>query len=166
MDKATITLAHRRDYPISYLIGFFLLYGVIFFVSVALIIVAAIEFPPTYSFYFLIMLSIAFGGISVYLFIDTVLFIKKCKINNNLGNPCMELDTAKQIVIINSISGVYRIPIRNIIKLRGGAFFSHSMLSLLYVNKNRRKQILEIAIVDHIRKTKREIKSILIANKR
>ncbi len=166
MDKQVITLAKRKTIGLTHLVLFFLFYGLILCSSIGLIIFISLNFFFDYSYYFLILLAIIFGGVALYLLLDTIFFIKKLKANNKLEQPCLELNIDKQHVTVFGLSGTYQIPLRNIVKLNGDAFFSHSLLSLTYFNKNRKKQSVEIGIVDHIFKTKKEIKSILVSNKR
>lgn len=166
MDEQIITLANRKKSNLVSLVFFFFLYGVILLSSIGLIIFVTSNFTPDYSYYFLIMLAIIFGGVSGYLLFDTIYFTKKLKANNKLNQSCLELNTDRQHVTVFGLTGTYQIPLRNIIKLNGDSFFSHSLLSLTYFNKNRKKQSVEIGIVDHIFKTKKEIKSILVSNKR
>jgi hypothetical protein len=166
MDEQIITLANRKKASSVSLLFFFLFYGIILTSCIGLIIFVVINFSPDYSYYFLIMLAILFGGVAGYLLFDTILFVKKLRNNNGLNQPCLELNIDKQYVMVYGLSGVYQIPLNNIVKLNGDAFFSHSLLSLTYINKNRRKQSIEIGVVNHIFKTKKQIKSILISYKR
>jgi hypothetical protein len=112
------------------------------------------------------MFAIIFGGVAGYLLFDTIFFTKKLKANNKLNQTCLELNINEQYVTVYGLFGTYQIPLNNIVKLNGDAFFSHSLLSLTYINKNHRKQLIEIGIVNHILKTKKEIKSILVSYKR
>lgn len=166
MDEQIITLANRKKGSSVSLLFFFLFYGIILTSCIGLIIFVVINFSPDYSYYFLIMLAILFGGVAGYLLFDTILFVKKLRNNNGLNQPCLELNIDKQYVMVYGLSGVYQIPLNNIVKLNGDAFFSHSLLSLTYINKNRWKQSIEIGVVNHIFKTKKQIKSILISYKR
>ncbi len=166
MDEQIITLANRKKASSVSLLFFFLFYGIIFVSCIELIIFVVLNFSPDYSYYFLIMLAILFGGVAGYLLFDTILYIKKLRNNNGLNQSCLELNIDKQYVMVYGLSGVYQIPLNNIVKLNGDGFFSHSLLSLTYINKNRRKQSIEIGIVNHIFKTKKQIKSILISYKR
>lgn len=166
MDKQIITLANRKKSNLVSLVFFFFLYGVILLSSIGLIIFVTSNFTPDYSYYFLIMLAIIFGGVSGYLLFDTIYFTKKLKANNKLNQSCLILNTDEQYVTVYGLFGSYQIPLNNIVKLSGDAFFSHSLLSLTYINKNRQKQSIDIGIVNHILKTKKEIKSILVSYKR
>lgn len=166
MDKQIISLTNRKISSFSSLILFFLFYGVILFSSIGLIIFVSTSFAPDYSSYFLIMFAIIFGGVAGYLLFDTIFFTKKLKANNKLNQTCLELNINEQYVTVYGLFGTYQIPLNNIVKLNGDAFFSHSLLSLTYINKNHRKQLIEIGIVNHILKTKKEIKSILVSYKR
>lgn len=166
MDKQIITLANRKKSNLVSLVFFFFLYGVILLSSIGLIIFVTSNFTPDYSYYFLIMLAIIFGGVSGYLLFDTICFTKKLKANNKLNQSCLILNTDEQYVTVYGLFGSYQIPLNNIVKLSGDAFFSHSLLSLTYINKNRQKQSIDIGIVNHILKTKKEIKSILVSYKR
>lgn len=166
MDKQIISLTNRKISSLGSLILFFLFYGVILFSSIGLIIFVSTNFAPDYSYYFLIMFAIIFGGVAGYLLFDTIFFTKKLKANNKLNQTCLVLNIGEQYVTIYGLFGTYQIPLNNIVKLNGDAFFSHSLLSLTYINKNRQKQSIEIGIVNHIYKTKKEIKSILVSNKK
>lgn len=166
MDEQIITLANRKKTSSVSLLFFFLFYGIIFISCISLIIFVVLNFSPDYSYYFLIMLAILFGGVAGYLLFDTILFVKKLRNNNGLNQSCLELNIDKQYVMVYGLSGVYQIPLNNIVKLNGDAFFSHSLLRITYINKNHRKQFIEVGIVNHIFKTKKEIKSILISFKR
>ncbi len=166
MDKKIITLANRRISSVFPLIFFMLFYGIILITSIGLILFLIINFTPDYSYYLLILFSIIFGGVAGYLLFDTIFFAKKIKANNVLDQSCLELDIDKQHIIVYGLNGVYQIPLNNVVKFTGDVFFFHSLLSLTYINKNRRKQSIEIGIVNHVFKTKKEIKSILISYKR
>ena len=166
MDKQIISLVNRKISSLGSLVLFFLFYGVILFSSIGLIIFVSTNFTPDYSYYFLIMFAIIFGGVAGYLLFDTIFFTKKLKANNKLNQTCLELNINEQYVTVYGLFGTYQIPLNNIVKLNGDAFFSHSLLSLTYINKNHRKQLIEIGIVNHILKTKKEIKSILVSYKR
>ncbi len=166
MDKQVITLANRKTLNIASLVFFYLFYGIILLSNIGLIIFVTINFTPDYGYYFLIMFSIIFGGVAGYFLFDTIAFIKKLKANNQLGQPCLILNIDKQNIVVHGLFGSYQIPLNNIVKLSGDAFFSHSLLSLTYINKNRQKHSIDIGIVNHISKTKKEIKSILVSYKR
>lgn len=161
MEQSATLLINRKFANPWSLAFFFALYSLVIAGNVLLVIYTAMNYTPDYSFYFLILSAAIVIGICIYFFVDSFLYIKKFRINNSQQRECIAYDPIQQCLIVHSLSAVYKIPLRNIRKLVGDYFFSHSFLSIDYVNKNNKKQSIEVGMVSDIFKVKRQLRSLL-----
>jgi len=160
MNNQLTIIAYRKKTSLWSLVPFFILYPLFIFLNIGLLVLWIIYFSLDYSLYVIIAMVILFGGLFIYLLIDTILFINKQKKNNQLNQECLYFDSQKQSLLCYGLEGTYRIPLSYLKNSSGDFLFSHSLLTITYLNKNQKKQVIEIGIIEHIRQVKRHLKSL------
>jgi len=160
MNYQPTIIAYRRKTSLWSLVPFFVVYPLLFILNICLLVTWIIYFSFDYTLYAVIAMVVLFGGLFIYLFIDSILFIKKQKKSNQLNQECLYYDAKKQSLLCYAINGTYQIPLSNVKNVGGESVFSHSLLTITYMNKNQKKQIVEIGIVEHIYQVKRTLKSL------
>lgn len=112
------------------------------------------------AFYMTLIFNIMLFGLGAFLFVDTLLFLKKRNQNNYQKNDPIYVDAQNRTFIIYALSGSYLLPFDSVLKTRGDVFFSHSLLIIKYRNKNKKTSYIEVGMVEHIRQIKRQIKAL------
>lgn len=158
MNKDIIPLGYRKRVSMFEGVMYFSLSLLVIILCVILIIWARQEYRSGYSFYFLLSFGLLIGGLALFLFIDTIFFLFKRRRNNIQREEAVYFDQRKRTFIFYALDGVYQIPASYIKKFRGHGLTGHSLLSVLYDNKKKKGQFLQIGYVEHIRALKMKLR--------
>ncbi|MFA7032872.1 MAG: hypothetical protein WC201_04865 [Bacilli bacterium] len=160
MNNQLTIIAYRKKTSLWSLVPYFILYPLFIFLNIGILAFWIIYFSLDYSLYVIIAMVILFGGLFIYLLVDTILFINKQKRNNQVNQECLYYNPRQKLLLCYALDGTYQIPLSYLKNSSGDRLFSHSLLSITYVNKNQKKQVIEIGIIEHIRQVRRHLKSL------